>query len=266
MFNPKTIITCSAIGFALSFIIGLFYSNPVGQCFVNALLYGAVLFGILGAGVSFIYQKFLSVKNDEASPVEGESSVNSQSRGTRVDITLDDDVLPEDEDSPKFYVNSNKTGIAQSSQETVSPEVQPSAPQQVQPVQASENVQQTAEAVPEAKAESVENAENVEKAESGFVPVPLGSKPEQTTEAAASPAKGDGDLEALDALPDIGALTPEADSKDDEEESENFVSDSDFATAGSSGGSYSGSSGQPMEQNAALMAKAISTALARKDD
>ena len=73
MKNIKSIAICAASGFILSLICGFFSKAGFGHIFLTALIFG-IVFGLLGFGISFLFDRFLSV---EAVQVEAADSSNN---------------------------------------------------------------------------------------------------------------------------------------------------------------------------------------------
>jgi len=264
VFKPNVIGICSGVGFALSLITGLISGNSFGHCILMALVY-AVVFAVLCVAVSFIYQKFLSTGQSESASSQDVSQ--EPVKGQNVDITLDDDNLP-DEDGPKFFVNNPQMAKQSQSELAAEPASTVSEPvRQVPPesepgvsVMTDENVNKDAELdeLPsEPKSADAGNS-------TGFVPVNLGANAEKVTENKSS-STGDS-FDNLDELPDVGSLSLDGEKKDSE--NDDVISDSDFASAGSpppSGPSFPDGK-QAGEQNTAVMAEAIRTILAKQDN
>lgn len=286
MFNPKNVGICAFIGFALSFVIGLISSNSIGRCFFNALIY-AVVFGALCVGITFIYQKFLSIDKTD-SDSSSEDGHFQPAQGSNVDITIDDDSLPDDENGPKFVVSRTEsvppemraeTQVSESADngmETASSGITPMSddkadteheldvlPDDSTGLEPPDSLPDEEVRKEEPPAAPVQENAGEQPASQAFVPVNLADNaaPVQKTE---KPSGSGGVLDELGELPDIGELSP--DSKN--ESSGDVINDSEFASAGSPSVSASAptfSDGKPAaEQNAAVMAEAIRTVLAKE--
>ena len=64
MRSAKSIGLFAACGFILSFVSGLFSNSSILSVLIKALIF-AVVFGVLGLGISFIFNKFLSDGSEE---------------------------------------------------------------------------------------------------------------------------------------------------------------------------------------------------------
>lgn len=106
MFKPKKIILSALFGFFLSFIISIFSTHKFGVSILRALIF-ALVFGILGAIINFLYDKYLFDKDYIVNP--DDVKVKSSKSDNIVDITIDDENLSEDDSGPKFEVENNKT-------------------------------------------------------------------------------------------------------------------------------------------------------------
>lgn len=104
----------AACGFLLSLIFGLFSHTSILSVLLKALIFG-LIFGGLGFGISIVFDTFL--KDDsvgdfssDASIGEGNPSVPQMavsSKGQMVDITIQDEELPESESDNHFVVGDN---------------------------------------------------------------------------------------------------------------------------------------------------------------
>ena len=99
--NFKLTVLTSVIAFVLSFFTALISHAD----FLRSLLRGgilAVIFGALSVGITFLYNKFLSDgSSGETSAYDGQ---NPAPIGNKVDITIDDAELQEEENTPKFVL------------------------------------------------------------------------------------------------------------------------------------------------------------------
>ena len=282
MINPKNISICSAIGFFLSFFIGLV--SP-GVSFSHVLLRAvlcALLFAALCVGISFIYQKFLAA---ESNSFGVESDQNAQkTAGGVVNIVVDDSNLTDDGMAPKFTVLSNRAAPspAVSSQSNLSPassEAPAAAPEQSAPLS------EPASPAPEPNAEPVhsaapDSASSSSPQESSFKPASLASVTQKAdavqgsdapvssqaapSESLASGSGGaDGAAEQLDELPDIGSMDDVGSvetASDLSSAAEEVVTDTEFSTGGAH------LKEQPISGDTNVMAKAIQTLLAKDND
>ena len=100
-----------ACGFILSFVSGLFSHSSILSILLKALIF-ALVFGVLGFGISFIYRKFLS--DGSNGDFQGEYTADSSSGisqqsalGQNVDITIQDEELKPSESENHFVVGEN---------------------------------------------------------------------------------------------------------------------------------------------------------------
>ena len=229
MVNPKYVIVFSCVGLVLSFIICLISRISVGTMVVRALVFAAV-FAVLGAAVQIVYNKFLVAGDGSFSDAPAGAKV---APGSVVNVSVDDDALPDDEVAPRFEVKNTAPIVAASA----------SAPDDGG--SSSAETQNPSGAVSGLSAQTSGGAGN-----SGFKPVDLSfvtAKPD-----------------SLDELPDIGDVSVSR-SSDDSGIISSITGDDDDSdppldAAGTSGGRGSSSVGN--DQDAATYAKAISTLLA----
>ena len=97
MRGTKFIGVFAACGFILSFFAGLFSHSSILSILLKALIC-AVVFGLLGFGISFIYNRFLSDGNqgELQGDYAADASMNSTAPsavGQHVDITIQDEEL-----------------------------------------------------------------------------------------------------------------------------------------------------------------------------
>lgn len=254
MINLKLTVISAILGLFFSLLVGLISKVTFGYLLLRAVI-SAVLTGGIAAAASFVFKKFLA---DDA--VSMAVTQNTSSTGNVVDITLkvDEDVLPDAENAPQFYV---------------SPEVlRVQKPVDVYRTAAKQKEGFTDSAISEKASESGSGKAN------GFVPQPLISEntpqysvvpdmgsvkdipfPEQIQNGSTE-SSGDSDsLNGLDELPDLSnVVTDSSDTVSD------VISDSDFATADNPSANYSAGSGNKkvdVGNDASLMADTIRTLL-----
>ena len=259
MISPKYISISAGLGFIVSFLIGVCSGIGFAHVVLRALIC-ALFFGVMTAGRLFLNQKFLSDGQTDADldvPAEKMSRV-----GGVIDITVDDDRLPEEEQGPRFNVASTRSALRQT--ETAAEESADAA----QPV--SPPVSETTPILDGERAGAPPQTE----ISAGFTPMGLAqvasavAEPKQAKVAqqpvvpshAAAPTVG----ADLGDLPDIstfgGGDTADAAGED-------VVEDSEFAEADVPQKARSSvfPDGVPAsEQSASLMAQAIRTVLARE--
>ena len=99
MINLKFTGILAAFGFLLSFVLGLTGDVSFGFVILRAVI-SALVSGGTAALVSFVFRKFLSENAAETQTVR-----SSASTGNIVDIRLDEEPLPDTENSPDFFVS-----------------------------------------------------------------------------------------------------------------------------------------------------------------
>lgn len=111
--NPKVIGIAAGAGFVLSFLVGLIFRNPILAILARAFICAALCAG-MSAGISVVFEKFL------AEDIELDSSAGAPKTGGIVDITLDDEKLPEIQNAPKFNVSGNLKTMKEPTENNVS--------------------------------------------------------------------------------------------------------------------------------------------------
>lgn len=110
MKNIKFVSFSAAAGFILSLTFGIFSKSGILKVLLTALIF-AVIFAVLGFGITFVYEKFLALdssdidsgKNSEVK-VTGSSSV-----GNNVDIVIEDQELERSESNNRYDVGENRS-------------------------------------------------------------------------------------------------------------------------------------------------------------
>lgn len=255
MINPKNICFCSCIGFFLSFFIGLVSGVNFSHVLIRALIF-ALLFGAMGIGITFIYQKFLSNDNGGFS-MDGDSAPSKPVGGV-VNIVVDDTNLVDEGMSPKFTIAGNHADLKEKRSEA--------------PVYNTKPTEGEPGSVPAATEYQNETSSPSEQ-DSSFKPVSLGgvegNNTDQTAGSGAS-AQKDSSVSAipageeqLDELPDIGNMGIEESAGDTASELNSpaeVVTDTEFATGGSK------MKEQSVSGDTTVMAKAIQTLLAQDNN
>lgn len=287
MNRTKFIAFFSVLGFLFSFVIGLFSRVSILWLFVRALIF-AVVFFILAFALYAFYEKFINTDSMD----EGfDSSSQSQNLAQKIDLVTPDEPLPVDNNASQFYVGNrhqmlNREDYFASSQSNGSES--PFENQEENPLTGFEShsekpsdeekheneslqpqektVQNIQEVISRQNAEAVsKGSESVLHApKEGFVPVSLqeNAKNISSVEAASkSDYINEGNKQSestdseIDSLPDLEELQSITGTVSDENDD---ASTSDFSSSKSS------SSPEFTEgQDTALIAKAISTVLAR---
>lgn len=228
MINLKLTVISSVLGLVLSLLVGMVSQVSIGYLLIRAIL-SAVLTGGIAAAASFVFKKFLA---DDA--VTLMATPNTSSTGNIVDITLkvDEDVLPDAENSPPFYVSPESLRVqkpvdiyrmAAKKTETESNDTTPAQ----ESVSGSENGNAVFKPQPLVSEKTPQFS---------FVPDTSSLKEEvpDTTETKHMESSGIASgNEELDELPDLNGVAADEDSVSD------IISDSDFAMTDNTSTSYS---------------------------
>ena len=252
MRGAKYIGIFAACGFILSFVSGLFSHSSILSVLLKALIF-AVVFGLVGFGISFVFEKFLS--DGTSGEFQGEYSAdsspvaaNTSALGHNVDITIQDEELTPSGSDNHFVVGDNHQMLndsdvrSQRSNDTQTG----SSSQGFVPLRNFETVKNFSgtEAVIPAEAAAAQEA-------------PVDNPADQTQGAPAAPMIDSGnEAGELDTLPDMENFVFSEGSDSDDDDSEPGT-DSEFVSMGS----HKKNDGPAEVQDAALMAKAISSVL-----
>lgn len=272
MKNIKFIAGFSCFGFLLSFISGFTSrGNNIGRITLHAVIF-AVVFAGLAVLIGFVFGKFLSTEGDvsyENSSGEGNGTPVATPSSHAVDIMVQDEELPQEENAPQFFVGSGHQMLSPDDVKDVSRETVAAANASA----VSENNERNEVVKSEKTAAAVDN-----NSASGFVPVSLGenlsnitsveSKTEaevmkaETKTSASAPAsvsEGEGELDSLPDLEDLAGYQQSNSSMMEDEDIDDATDTSDI-TPTTSVSAEEVTSGQDVE----LMAKAISTLLKKE--
>lgn len=292
MINPKNICISAAVGFVLSFFIGLISGVNILHLLIRAAIFAAV-FAALSAGITYVYKSFLSDGSDSDSAVSSESK---PAAGSVVNIVVDDSTLKDDGSSPKFSVTNSsvldgeslvENGKKTSDEKSGFSKTQSSV--QMKDNSDTEKSESSGVAIQSKNEKSDSNSASETKnngnSAGGFVPAGLNaitgggkkvsdsstvqpniSEERKNAESAPQNEVDSSDEESIDNLPDIGGV----DFDGSPASSGSVITDSDFATGGSPVPSAAagnvGSVGSAGTQDAATMAKAIATLLAKDNE
>ena len=268
MKNLKFIIGFAIFGFLLSFFSGLFSGAGFGIVLLKALLF-ALIFGALSFGISIVFQKFLASDVSESVISENKTDSHPAKKSEHaVDIVLENEDLPPEENIQPFLVGGQHQML---NQKDVADANQASA------ATSNANLSKTEEEL-----DSIEGSimdANKQANNGGFVPMPLaetasnisGTEAKTVSEVNSmqknnmdasdsnTVSQTANDSEDLDTLPDLEDL-PQQQVVPATVEDE-MVEDSDF----SKNGVPSKDADEIAKgKDAALMAKAISTLLAKE--
>lgn len=228
--NFKMCSFTAAAAFVLSFFIALISGAGFGISLLRAIIL-AVCFGALSVGISFVYDKFLNEKSYDASSTESTSD-SAPTIGNKVDITIDDEELQEDDETPKFVLTGQN--------QMLSSDDLKSKPMQVDNINEESGHGSVYSKTQTASSSAVSSSVSSKPSSSdspapAFKPVSLGQSSELETDElpAIENTLGDGSFlrqdseqyseDLLDVLPDMGAGTKAA---------EQTVTDSEFAVGG----------------------------------
>ena len=254
MRSAKYIGLFAACGFILSFVAGLFSHSTFLSILLKALIF-AVVFGLVGSGISFVYSKFLS--DGTGGDFQGDYTADSSSApnaasvlGQNVDITIRDEELAPSESENHFVVGDNHQMLNDSDVRD--------------PVNGNSDEQSSSEGfVPLRKFETVKNfsgKEAVIPAEAVAAQPVQESTQEASAEAAAVQTNVMANLDGgIDTLPDMeNFVFSESSGSNSDDDDSILESDSEYV---SSSGSHKKNDAPAEVQDAALMAKAISSVL-----
>ncbi|MGP1457798.1 MAG: hypothetical protein ACTTKL_00580 [Treponema sp.] len=287
--NIKFISGFSVAGFFLSLFFGIFSHSRFSTVFFKALIF-ALIFGALGFGISFLYENFFDAPNPDG---EREGATGAEgSVGQTVDITIEDEDLPQAEKTHGFFVGNNRQMLtAEDTSDIESDAANDAGAEDSSPAPAEERqdgngapVSAGVNAEPSAQGAAVLNAASASPSDfprpknaaevlentgggSGFVPVQLGesaSSPAgagQTSAGAQSQADSGGEqLGVLPDLEEIDSLVPDSIGEEVPAEEVQTGGDNSSPAAKKRRQNPAG------DNNAEAMAKAISTLLSREKE
>ena len=251
MRSTKSIGLFAAGGFILSFVAGLFSHSSILSILLKALIF-AVVFGVLGLGISFIFNKFLSDGSggdfqSEYSADTSSAVPNASALGQNVDITIQDEELRPSESENHFVVGENHQMLNDSDVRTSANKTEDnSSSQGFVPLRNFETVKNFSgkEAVIPAEAVASENTA-------------ASSTPVATQSTAVSNFEAGSVEGGIDTLPDMENFVFSEGSGSEDDDSDTGT-ESEFV---SSSGYHKKNDGPAEVQDAALMAKAISSVL-----
>lgn len=248
----KSVAVFAAIGFVVSFVFGLFSKRGFGFILLTALIF-ALIFAVLGLVIDLLFNKVLLDDSDSEQTID--SSVNSTDnaeakKGQIVDFTIQDEDLPQGTSSNHFVVNDkhqilNATDVFQNSNDSKNPNESSS----------DENAKAVNEGfTPLKKAETFDNISSKEAISPDSV-----QSNEQNVDFPENEDSND-----IDMLPDLDNFNFETKSAEDVDSSNESYKDSDSSFSTSFTNSHRKTDDVGI-QDAALMAKAISSALSNDE-
>ncbi len=249
MKNIKSVAICAAAGYVLSLVSGFFSKSSFGRIFLIALIFG-IIFGVLAFGISFVFEKFLSVESVASENTEGSGSAgfvpSSEKRnlGQNVDIIIQDEPLEPSSNPNRYDVGENHQMLNESDYNSSG--------------DAAKETKETI--VPKDEFVPIRNLETVSNFSSNESETP--KEAETRREAIVQQQKEKGT--ELDVLPDMSDFKIKSDSEGSEDDTV-IISDSDEAQFVHSSTNYKSSDvGSGEIKDASLMAKAISSILSEE--
>lgn len=289
MKNVKFVVGFAIFGFLLSFLASFrTVARSLGMRFLIALCF-AVCFAILAAIIEVLSDKVLNISEPLAQTASG-ASKSSSSGNHSVDIVIQDEDLPNEEDGAKFFVGSNhqmlnsedinETKTKPEKENKVENSVSSDTSNSINSDSDSENQKNVANEVSDAVDSNLEKVKqaNAASQDNGFVPVSnsenadnfssVESKTineikadEKTAQMSSLPDfKENNGEETLDVLPDLEEISEGNESFSASSSQDDDVSD--FSETKKSNSSTAKKDATD-DKNAELMAKAISTVLAK---
>ena len=295
MRSIKALIVSAAFGFLLSFVFGLF-SHAVFWIILLRALISAAVFAGLGFGFFMLTQSFL-FDDSENSEFSVEPAVSSSPVGNRVDLYVRDEELSPSDSENNYYVDDNSNQMLNSTDTKsskalqveseaksfgsgkASPVTEPAVKASLETssgsggafVRSSSANSSSPADSSLSKAESAEDLirrENQKSASSSLPPKEEKALSSESSGSGSSENSGNsgnsGASEELDTLPDMSSFVMEngsSSSGDDDDIVSSVDSDSGFTTTVSS----SSGSKDAGVQDAAIMAKAISSVLSSEE-
>ncbi len=277
MKNVKFVIGFAIFGFLLSFLASFrTVARSIGMRFVIALGF-AICFAVLAVIIQVLSDKVLNI-GEPLAQTSSSTSKSGSSGNHSVDIVIQDEDLPNEEDGAKFFVGSNHQMLNSEDINEPKKEPTPKAENNAENsnLENQENSEKTSSEVSDSNLEKVKQA-NASSQDSGFVPVTnsenadnfssVESKTineikadEKTAQMSSLPDfKEDNGEESLDVLPDLEEISEGNEAYSASSSQDDGVSD--FSENKST--SPAAKKDATDDKNAELMAKAISTVLAK---
>ena len=288
MKNIKFIISFSAFGFVLSFVFGLFSRSGFGHIILFALIF-AIVFAGIGFGLQFLFDKVLDINTNEPVPAAAsENHSSSYTTGQKVDIVVEDQDIPEDMEDSQFFVGTNHQMLNDSDFGNTPEKVSEAAVA----VKAAQNFTENQMISNKKEADFVSSADqsvgdsvkskiaSENSSSAGFVPISLGETPKNFSGTEARPVNDTNNSSQSSVKSSVSSGSVSADSNPDELDVLPDLEDISFNTNKASSEANADEDGDivPSEtvssgsvdaatvtegQDAAVMAKAISTLLAK---
>lgn len=257
MKNSKFIIVFAVLGFVMSFIFALTSHSSLSTVILKAAISG-ISFAVLGFVISLIYTKFLDedTSSDVISDVDGDKSTSAgQTKGQIVDLVVSDAELEKGDSGNSFVINDNRQMLNENDVSKKSGEVFTN-----QGFVVSDDTRE------QKKEKSDATGSN------GFVPLKnfetvnsFSSKEAEHSDGIISlQDSSTGNIDSIDALPEMNNISVENTEKQDDDEDDVSLSDdnsSEFTSSKAKNNEFQGDM-----QNAALIAKAISSVLSAENN
>ena len=252
MKNIKSIAICAASGFILSLICGFFSKSGFGRIFLVALIF-AIVFGILGFAISFLFERFLAVETVSTESSEGGTAdivtgapVQNKNLGQHVDIVIKDEELEQSGNPNHYDVGENHQMLNESD---YNGETKDKAQDETETI------------VPKNEFVPIRNLETVTNFSGNESETPKEAEERREAIVKQEEAKGS----ELDVLPDMSELKVAAGGESSEDNTV-VISDSEEANFVHNATNYKSSDIADGEiKDASLMAKAISSILAEEE-
>lgn len=256
MFNLKLTIYGALFGLIISIFFGSVGGNQFSIILLRALISSLLCGGIL-ALASFLFRRFLSDSTGDISSDTSTVSTNSGT-GSVVDITIDEDVLPDSDNAPDFYVSkkfgenqfferkasvstetNNESKVAKVENLQTRNEIEKSGEQSFSPVKTSTD---------DSTSDTLDSSQKSQE----FVPTSLVKEKYHSSDVSSVSIN-----ESLDSLPELGSFIPDTPAQESE-----VIEDSAFAKGESS--SVELIPDVAVGTDTTLMAEAIKTLLRRE--
>lgn len=248
MKNIKSVAICGAAGFVLSLVSGFFSKASFGRIFLIALIFG-IIFAALAFGISFIFEKFLSVEaaaTEAANNTPGMANASEKKNlGQNVDIVIQDEPLEPSANPNRYDVGENHQMLDESDYNSAK--------------QDQEEKKETV--VPKDEFVPIRNLETVSNFSGNEAETPKEAATRRQTIVEQEKEKGS----QLDVLPDMSDFKINSDNAEADDDDSVIITDSDEAKFVQSATNYTSSDlGNSEIKDASLMAKAISSILAEE--
>ena len=256
MFNLKLTIYGAIFGLIISIFFGIVGGIQFGVIMLRAIISSLLCGGIL-ALASFLFKRFLSDSTSDLSNLDN----STPTTGGLVDIRIDEDVLPDSDHAPDFYV-SRKYGETQPEEirkfdSGVSTRVENTTKNDVIPTETHTEKSAETSFVEPVKPASVDSSNldtsNSKSESQEFIPTSLAKEKYKSSNTDSGESLSD----SLDSLPEFGSIVPDARPQESE-----VIEDSAFARGESSSVELVPDAVVGADTN--LMAEAIKTLLRRE--